>query len=264
MTDERPSMHAAIRDWAAAAREGLGAPPSAEELEAYRRGDLSEARHSEVRRHLVLDPEQTQRFLDESGDMVSTEHEQAVDDLVGVLLEVGVDENALRLVERGIHRNRRSWRSVWMHSWVRFAAMAVLAFGLGWVLASSWPAPEIGGEPSIVGPAPEFLELAIRHRGGDGSQMVRGGRVELGEGPVLVGLSLLDSTDAKQYSVELAARNDGFVERVEVERRDDGSVRFLLNPAGLERGTYNLHLWAHSRSEDELLGSTTLEVVASP
>ena len=241
-------------DWQAVARqlrEEAGAPPTAEEVLAFTRGELSPAEEASVRERLVCHPDLmrtlTAPFPAEGakrGDpdyMTDAEYE-----FHWASLRRKMQRSAPPAIASGPGRALHIWR---------FAAAiaAAIAVVLG---ASLWQANLKLAEPRIV--SEQQVIFPDGRRGGNQQAAVLS---ERGDSVLLV-IPLIEQTEYQRYRLELvdtASRNSIWKSQP-LAQRDDETFTLLVSRRSLKPGTYEVVVSGLTGETEEKIATYSVRV----
>jgi len=239
-------------------RRTLGDPPSAEELLAYHRGELSGKDAERIREHLAHDPETLDRLLDlaaytgSPGDPDHLSDEELDEDWQAI-------SSRLRLPRRSKVVRRPSpapWQ--WVERGLAIAAVfAVAVLGL-----RVWTLSQRVGELSRQLTEPRVNEaryelLPDGRRGGPAVEPSI--RISLVEGGAHLTLALFDRREYEGYRLEIGAAGspddaEPLWSTRNLIRRADNAFELSLSAAFLPPGEYVFRLFGVS-DRDELLAT---------
>ena len=229
-------------------RKRLGAPPEAEELLAYSRGELSEEEEAHVREWIAADPElaraQFEPFPTEGAAPGDPDY----------LSDAEYATQFAAMQKRRPHPAKEDGRVV--QFWRSAAAIAAtVAVALGVLL---WQAKERVSEPRIVWEQQVLFPDGRRGPGQDAAVIAPQGE------SVLLAIPLIGQRDYQRYRLELIAGESGRViwRSAPIAPPDDETFSIVVPRRFLDPGPYKIAVYGVTGATEERLATYSLLVPA--
>lgn len=250
------------RELMAENRRTLGEPPTAEEMLAYQRGELSPEAEERVREHLVANP-QLARALSEpfpTEDARPGEPGYVSDDAVS---------RRFRALQQRLHTGngaavpREDARVLhfWRRASLAMAAMLVLAFG-----ALFWQVQEKGRlQSELTRPRVAIEESALYPDGNRGAADPFTD-ISAGGESLLLPLMLVNQPSFSEYRLELvdAASRRSLWKSAVLPRGDHDTASVVVPRTFLTPGRYRIVLYGVAGAREEQMATYSIRVPARP